>query len=99
MPDIKATPAVLKGLQIIADHPGIRPREFAKKMWPDSPGWKRHSRSGPNGAHQGGGMYLTGGAFMGRLNNAGLTVHTYAHRFDTGHELTDAGRKMLEDNA
>jgi hypothetical protein len=91
------SPARLRALRIIADEPGIRPREFAKKMWPDSDGWKRHSRSGPKGAHRGGGMYLTGGAFLGRLNNDGLTYHTNTYQYDTGHALTTAGERALEE--
>jgi hypothetical protein len=43
-------------------------------------------------------MYLTGGAFLGRLYNAGLTHHTMSYQYDTGHALTEAGKKMLEEN-
>lgn len=97
---MKATPSVLRGLQIVADagDQGIRPREFARAMWPDSPGWQRSSRSGPNGTHRGGGMYLTGGAFLGRLERAGLTYHARNYEYDTSHAITQAGLKFLEEN-
>ena len=93
---VRPTPSVLKALRVVADNPGIRPREFAKAMWPDSPGWERSARSGPNGSHQGGGMYPAGGAFLGRLALAGLTRRTHSHEYDTGHAITPAGQAMLD---
>lgn len=98
---MKPTPSVLKGLRIVeqAGDLGIRPREFARAMWPDSPGWNRYVRSGPNGAHLGGGMYPAGGAFLGRLRNAGLTRRTQNGRYDTAHAITPAGREFLRAHA
>lgn len=96
---LKPTPSVLKGLQIVTDagDDGIRPREFARLMWPDSPGWQRYAKAG-YGAHRGGGMYRTGGAFLARLHHAGLTRHTYNYQYDTAHAITPAGREFLEAN-
>jgi hypothetical protein len=49
----------------------IAPREFARKMWPDSPGWKRHYKVN-NGVAQGRGMWLAGGSYLQRLTRDGL---------------------------
>lgn len=65
-------------------------------MWPDSPGWGHSTKSGPKGAHKGGGMYLAGGGYMGKLDRLGYIGRTYAYRFDTGYVITALGRKMLD---
>jgi len=65
------TPKQKRALEIIRKNPGIRPREFAKLMWPDSPRWRNMAKCG-YGVHQGGGMYLAAGGFMGKLNKLGL---------------------------
>lgn len=92
------TPATLKSLQVLADHPqGIRPREFAHVRWPDSDGWQRSSRAGANGSHRGGGMYLTAGGHLGKLVNAGLAARNYRDPLDTSVSITEAGRQALKD--
>jgi hypothetical protein len=78
------TDSQAKALRILAEGP-IRPREFAKVMWPDSPAWKRTAKCGPNGAHYGGGMYTAAGGYLGRLYRDGL-----AHR-----SLHDAGSYII----
>jgi len=99
--DTRLTITQRKALQIIRDDPGVRPREFARAMWPDSPGWKRFVQCGPKGSHQGGGMYRAGGAYMGklaRLADPPLIARTYSGRFDTGYRLTTAGYKALRED-
>jgi len=76
---------------------GIRPREFAKAMWPDSPGWQRSVKCGPNGSHRGGGMYTTGGAYLARLVRAGWARKNYRDTYDTSVSITTAGEQALRD--
>ena len=91
-----------KALQILRDHGPIQPREFAKKMWPDSPCWRHHIKCGPSGSHRGGGMYLAAGGYLGKLGRRGWAKPKYKFlywdKFSTniGHILTDAGRAALE---
>lgn len=84
-----------RALEIVQENPGIRPREFAKGMWPDSPGWKRSAKCGPNGAHRGGGMYTAGGAYLGKLEGLGLVCRDLSSRYG-GRKITEAGRRALE---
>lgn len=93
---MKPSPAVIKALHIVKDNYDIRPREFAKKMWPDSPGWQRSSRSGESGSHRGGGMYLAGGAYLGKLYNAGL-LYVNFHQYGHGYSISQDGHKMLDE--
>lgn len=93
------SPKARQALQIVRDHGPIQPREFARKMWPSSEGWKRHHNCGPNGSHQGGGMYLTGGSYLGKLRRKGWvqrewdTVGGRIH--ERGYILTPAGEQAL----
>jgi len=93
------TEAQHKALKIVRDHGPIRPREFAKAMWPDSPGWKRHCKCGPGGCHQGGGMYTAGGAYLGKLARKGWVMQR-SRRLggvysEDGYILTHAGLVAL----
>jgi len=86
-----------RALEILEANPGVRPREFARHFWPDSPGWMRACKCGPNGSHRGGGMYLAGGGYLGKLFNAGLAVvDSGGSRYGRGYALSPAGRKALE---
>lgn len=86
------TPSRRRALEILRDHGPIRPREFARVMWPDSPGWNFPAKSGPRGTHRGGGMYLAAGGLLGKLRREGLSSR------DTliGHTLSPTGREALE---
>jgi len=88
----KLTEAQKKACQILRDHGPIRPREFAQKMWPDSPAWRHSCRCGPNGAHRGGGMYLAGGGYLGRLVHLGLAKYTGEFRYI----LSPLGQQLLQ---
>ena len=82
------TPSMARSLQIIADHPGIRPEPFARTYFgPDHPGWRRHARCG-NGTRKGGGLVLWAGGQIGKLRSAGLVT-------DHNH-LTRLGRDTLQ---
>lgn len=96
------TPSQEKALAILAAHGPIRPREFAKKMWPNSEGWQHVVGCGPNGSHRGGGMYQAGGSYLGKLCRQGWArLQYHAHLLDQGriwregYTLTPAGREVL----
>lgn len=93
---MKPTASVIRALKVVKANPDIRPREFARKMWPDSDGWNRSARSGEKGSHRGGGMYLAGGGYLGKLYNAGL-LYVNFHQYGHGYSISPEGRKMLMD--
>lgn len=86
------TEAQRQALVILEKSGELRPREFAKAMWPTSGGWMRTAKCGPNGAHRGGGMYLAAGGFLGKLVRAGLAVPTRGH----GYKISEQGREALK---
>lgn len=57
----------VRALRILVAVDEITPRAFARKMWPDSPGWKRSYRCGPNGSSRGSMMSMAGGGYLGKL--------------------------------
>lgn len=65
------TESQAKALNILKDHGPLSPRQFARLMWPDSPGWCRVSKCGPYGSTRGGGMNLAGGGYLGKLHRKG----------------------------
>lgn len=91
---MKLTVSQQRALTILRDHGPLRPREFAKHMWPDSTGWHRSAKCGPNGSHRGGGMYRAGGAYLGKLRARGWVW--WAPLPSTAHVLTADGRRALE---
>jgi len=90
------TPKQKMALEIIRDNPGIYPREFAKKMWPDSDGHDRHHNCGPKGVTRGGMMNMAGGGYIGRLVKAGLVIRHYG-KHQNGVYLTKEGVEALEE--
>lgn len=93
---MKLTASQRRALEVIREwwtvyRKEIRPREFARRMWPDSPRWQVHVKCGPNGSHRGGGMYLAGGGYLGKLARLGLIS-----RGRDGYALSSAGDKALE---
>lgn len=86
-----------RALLIIKEHGPIRPREFAKAMWPDAPGWKRACKCGPNGSTKGSGMITAGGAYLGRLRKMRLVRPSYDWK--AGYVLSTTGRKALREAA
>lgn len=65
------TDAQARALTILREHGPMMPREFAERMWPDSPGWERVHRCG-YGATKGRMMAMSGGAYLGKLHKRGL---------------------------
>ena len=91
----KLTEARKKALEIVRDNPGIAPREFAALMWPDSEGWKHSHGCGPNGSHRGGGMYKTGGSYLGKLYKYGLIKRHYS-KYSSSQSQYDISNEGLE---
>ncbi len=56
-----------RALMIVAEHGPIKPREFARFMWPDSEAWSHHTKCGNHGVTTGGGMNMAGGMYLGKL--------------------------------
>ena len=87
-----------KALLILHDHHGlIRPKIFAKAMWPDSPGWDRYAKCG-DGVHKGGGMYVTAGCYLGKLVRTGLVQYDIRdrHGYIRGYMLSAEGIVALK---
>lgn len=64
-------------LSILNEHDWEHPmtaNEFAKKMWPDSPAWRKVYNTG-NGATSGKGMWLCAGSYLNKLLERQLVVH------------------------
>jgi len=79
----------IKALEIIRDNDIMRPKQLAKKLWPDSDGWKRSHKLG-RGSAKGAAMALAAGGLMGRLRQRGLIGHF------TPIQLTQKGKKLLQ---
>lgn len=63
----KLTDAEAKAIPILMRHAetGIRPKDFAREMWPESPNWKR-----PANRH--GSMYFAGSSLLARMEKKGI---------------------------
>lgn len=83
-----------RALLVVRDAPGIRPEEFARRMWPDNPGWDRFSNIGRGGSRAGVGMALAGGGYLGRLKKAGL-VRMAVSGDEFGYQITADGLDLL----
>lgn len=90
------TDAQAHALRILRDHGPLMPSEFARRAWPDSPGWRKMHKVG-HGATRGGGMPSAAGGVLGKLTKTGWVGWTYLH--DRGeYTITDAGRQALADH-
>jgi len=91
------TDSQYRALAILAQVDKITPGDFARKMWPDSPGWRRSYKCGPYGASMGIAMARTGGAYLGRLSRKGF-VEMVSRGRGLSHSwaITQAGREALE---
>lgn len=96
---MKLTAGQARALKVIEAESVVRPREFAKLMWPESAGWRRSSRCGPNGVHRGGGMYLAAGGYLGKMAQLGLVRRQFRGALydEDGYKLTEEGKKSLEE--
>lgn len=94
---MKLTAGQVRALEVVEKGGSIVPREFARAMWPESAGWMRSSRCGPNGVHRGGGMYLAAGGYLGRLSKLGLVRQQFRGvLYDKdGYALTESGKQAL----
>ena len=72
------TDKTARALSILRDA-CVTATEFAERMWPDSPGWKRVSNLGAHGASAGACMPYAAGGYLGRLRKRGLVEHDPTH--------------------
>jgi hypothetical protein len=64
-----------RALEVLRSEPtGMCARDFARRMWPDSPSWRRLGRCGPNGSAYGIGIQQRAGAYLAAMERAGLVV-------------------------
>lgn len=92
----KLTEARRRALEIVRDHPGISASNFAARMWPDSEGWQHRRKCGGYGVHNGGGMYVAAGQYLGKLRKIGLVRRDYAKQPPETF-LTPSGRSALQE--
>jgi hypothetical protein len=86
--------ATYMALVIIGAHPGITPGMFAKRMWPDSPSWGRHTRAG-HGSVTGAGIRQAGGALIGKMSRSGLVERDISSEGVTTAYLTVQGQQAI----
>lgn len=89
-----------RALRILYEHGPLHPREFARFMWPDSPGWKVHHNCG-YGVSAGSMMAMAGGGYLGKLHHRGWVAPKYhwnrhGELWLDGHVLTDVGRELAK---
>lgn len=89
------TDAQRHALELIRQHPGIRPARFAELMWPDSDGHRRYHKCGPNGVCRGGMMAVTAGGFLGKLRRLGYIRRGVGRYCMTECYLTHEGAMAL----
>lgn len=88
---MKLTKPQTRALRILCDHGPLRPGQFARRMWPDSPGWRRTRM-----------MPMCGGAYLAKLGYRGWArpQSTWSLRDGarySGHVLTPKGRELAND--
>ena len=76
------TEARLKALRIVAKTGdiGITAREFAERMWPDSPSWRRQSNNA-HGSVTGAGIQQKGGQMLWDMWSDGLLYHSFRRTY------------------
>lgn len=95
----KMTEARRKALAILDNHGPVTAGQFARMMWPDSPGWSRPIGCGPKGSHKGRGMYLSAGCYLNKLKNDGLADFVIRSLFHVQYTwvITSQGRRLLKE--
>jgi hypothetical protein len=89
------TDKTIRALELLEKHERLTPRQFAEKMWPDAPAWKKCSNVG-HGSTTGVGITRAGGCYLARLRKLGLTRQVFArHGHYAHHEITEQGSHAL----
>jgi len=91
------TDAQVRALRILWTFGPMTPRKFAKAMWPESDGWSRTHKCGPNGSARGAMMPKVGGGYLGKLRQADLVHSFWRNEYTHVHELSEQGRDLLID--
>lgn len=92
------TKSQAKALRILKEYDEpIRPREFARRMWPDSECWTHWTKCGNKGVSRGGGMSLAGGGYLGKLMKRGWVYSHYSQIYGLSYALSIAGRAVMRE--
>ena len=83
-------------LHVAKYHDSISASEFARAMWPDSPGWNRISKSGQSGSTQGKNMPFMAGSHLWRMYRKGLLTPRF-HQYQTCWLVSSEGRRRLRE--
>jgi len=91
-----------RALSLLYYNPALRyPSEFAHLMWPDSPAWSRGGKCGrnENGLQKGQGIMKAGGAYLAKLEYAGLISCNWPDMHATAREwrLTEDGLRLMRE--
>lgn len=81
-----------RALTILREHAPLWPGQFARFMWPDSPGWKKTHHMMP----------MCGGAYLAKLGYRGWVRpqwrYTVGRRpYFCGYVLTSKGRELVNE--
>lgn len=91
---MKISDKTIQALKIIRDSEEISASDFALKMWPNSPKWKKVYNTG-DGATSGKGMWLAAGSYLSKLRKAGLLWSGFSNIY--WYRLSSDGRKVLKE--
>lgn len=86
----------IKALEIVRDHPGIRPGNFADLMWPDSDAHLAQHGCGRNGngVQQGAGINKSAGGYLAKLCKHDYVKNTFNNPH--GYEITKKGLNAIQ---
>lgn len=96
---MKLTKQQVRAVRILcrAENP-VKPKAFARAMWPDAEGWQSYAKCGAKGVSRGGGMVLAAGGYLGRLRVAGIAKDVsfrWCGKFDFGYRPTEEALRAL----
>lgn len=95
-----------RALTILRNQGPILASRFSELMWPDSLAHNRVHNCGPNGATRGRMIWMSGGAYLGKLRKLGWArgvrqrgaasgLLGLPRFYDYRHEITQAGKEAL----
>ncbi|KKL99527.1 hypothetical protein LCGC14_1813570 [marine sediment metagenome] len=93
----KLTDPQRRALTILREKGAMAPKWFASCMWPDSPAWKWHYNTGPNGATAGKGMWLCAGSYLSKLVKMGyVRIEVRRNTYQRFYRISELGKGLLD---
>lgn len=89
---MKLSKKTIRALSILLNAGEVTARQFAKMMWPASPGWKIVRQRGKRQTI-GLGMWLAGGSYLNRLRYKGLVE--WSVNVVGGYRISEKGKAAL----